>query len=425
MSDEPLDDFLRACEVDRLPGLRVGSEPSVRALSRPFAVVGSDPRCDLVIDDPTVSLRHCYLQAIGPKLLCVDLGSARGVDAGEGPAVAGWIDRRHSVRVGGQVLGFGFGEAEGAAGRSPGQPTPARGRAAQDKIFLAKQMPKVVLEFQANQVKTRWRMKRPVALVGNAHQCTVKLNGSSVSRYHCALVLTGRGLWVVDLLAEVESPHLGGVSVNGSRVRYSRLDPGDLLQVGRFRVVVRYLPASTSSWSSRREKGNASRAALGNRPLSIRGEPDASSDQMVESLRLELEARLVEQSARHRAEVNRLRREIDDLRVWIEQSRSRDGSARRKSPQRGSGLRDLGATSSPPPSTRVRTLGSAIRRPNPPSPPAPQGRPATDDVDARLSVGIETMTVPVLASVDPSSGASWLNPESRLVTTTHDTRHLP
>src|SRR5206468_1838841 len=110
MSSQSLERFFRACQVARPPRLMVSpgdappSDRETHVLAAPFALVGSDPRCDIVLDDPGLSDRHCYLQAIGAKVLCVDLGSARGVDPGDGPARAGWIDDARVVRVGGHVL---------------------------------------------------------------------------------------------------------------------------------------------------------------------------------------------------------------------------------------------------------------------------------------------------------------------------------
>ena len=87
MSSQSLDLFFRACEVPDPPTLRVeGGAASLVAMSHPFAVVGSDPSCDVMIDDTSVNPRHCFLQAIGSKVLRIDLGGARWGGAGQGPA---------------------------------------------------------------------------------------------------------------------------------------------------------------------------------------------------------------------------------------------------------------------------------------------------------------------------------------------------
>src|SRR5437588_3616165 len=42
--------------------------------------VGTDPGCELVLSDSTVSARHCELSRRGEGLLLMDLGSTNGVE---------------------------------------------------------------------------------------------------------------------------------------------------------------------------------------------------------------------------------------------------------------------------------------------------------------------------------------------------------
>src|SRR5262249_19779161 len=101
---------------------------------------------------------------------------------------------------------------------------------------LDQDLPEVALEF-VNRIPgpTVWRMGVPLALVGRAPLCRVRLVGSSVSRFHCSLVRTPLGLWVVDLFGK------GGITVNEVPVRSARLEDGDRLQVGHFIIRPRYL----------------------------------------------------------------------------------------------------------------------------------------------------------------------------------------
>ena len=79
------------------------------------------------------------------------------------------------------------------------------------------ELPEVALEF-VNRLPgpTVWRMTRMLALVGKASLCRVRLVGNSVSKFHCSLVRTPLGLWVVDLFGK------GGITVNEAPVRTAR-----------------------------------------------------------------------------------------------------------------------------------------------------------------------------------------------------------
>jgi hypothetical protein len=96
-------------------------------------------------------------------------------------------------------------------------------------------MPSLTLEFlRKNAVRLRWRMNRLLVLVGTAPACKVRVRHWGVSRFHCSLVSTAQGVWVVDLLSRA------GVRLNGVRTRCARVEDGDLLQLSGLSVRVRY-----------------------------------------------------------------------------------------------------------------------------------------------------------------------------------------
>ncbi len=360
MSIPLLDEFFLACEVAGRPSLSIGNPRTIQRLSQPFAVLGRDSRCDLVLDDRRISLRHCYLQAIGSKLLCVDLGSEHGIDGGRGPARACWIDRRHEVGVGGCVIRLAGASAHAAtllesAGDSPS----SEGGPLEDERLLARAVPRVALEFEANNVKTRWRMKRAVALVGSAPGCAVRLNGSSVSSYHCALVLTGLGLWAVDLLGAIGSAVQDGICVNGRRARFARLDPGDVLRVGRFRVNVRHV-----EWTHRSHSADSGQVAAAQPVLAEAEEPRhgvVASD--LETLQSRYESHLRGLAERHNAELRSLRGEIEALRDQLDEQRHAGSSPTVRRQGAVSFLPSVrdSSESRPRETTGFRTLGTATR----------------------------------------------------------------
>jgi hypothetical protein len=87
-----------------------------------------------------------------------------------------------------------------------------------------------------------WQMLRVLALVGSAPQCKIQLVDPRVSKYHCSLLRTPLGPWVIDLLGR------GGIRVNGKYVRIAPLYDGDELKIGGVKTQVacdklRYMPA--------------------------------------------------------------------------------------------------------------------------------------------------------------------------------------
>jgi predicted component of type VI protein secretion system len=62
----------------RLVPLSAGPTPAI-ALNRPVLLVGRHPECDVRIDLPHVSRRHCCVALVGERVVLRDLGSAHGL----------------------------------------------------------------------------------------------------------------------------------------------------------------------------------------------------------------------------------------------------------------------------------------------------------------------------------------------------------
>jgi len=92
-------------------------------------------------------------------------------------------------------------------------------------------------------------MNRVMSLIGSASGCKFRLADSSVSPFHCSLLRTPLGLWIVDLLGP------DGISVNDALVRYALLAADDVLRIGRYRIRMRIQFASLDSDASASEEG--------------------------------------------------------------------------------------------------------------------------------------------------------------------------
>ena len=143
----------------------------------------------------------------------------------------GWLEPGKVIRVGPfelqQLPRLGSAEEGQADGRDPRiSPLVARSHGTQP-------LPEVALEFLNGPSRAAsWPMNRMMSLIGSASGCKFRLADPSVSSFHCSLVKTPLGLWVVDLLGPE------GVSVNDALVRYALLSDNDVLKVGRYRIRV-------------------------------------------------------------------------------------------------------------------------------------------------------------------------------------------
>jgi pSer/pThr/pTyr-binding forkhead associated (FHA) protein len=233
----------------------IGQPPQqIQTFELPFALVGRHPDNNLVLGHQAVSRRHAYLQLIRGQVFCLDLKSHFGMQLAGARRPFGWLTRTPLI-----IWPFAVSCTAASAGSGdipPEPPNPlSRRTTASDRL------PEVVLDVRNGSVgRGRWVMTRELALAGRRSDCKVHLVHPSVSAYHCSLVRTPGGLWVVDLLSRT------GVLVNGTRVRWARLADGDQVAIGQFRIDVRLgagsLPKSPATApASRTERELAVRTA--------------------------------------------------------------------------------------------------------------------------------------------------------------------
>ena len=210
--------FLDACGASGslLLGVETpGAEASdTRALDQPFVLLGRDARCDLRLDHHEVSDRHAYLQLVGGRLVCIDLGSRNGIMVGGRRSRLIDIERGKPVRIGPFRVRLLAGDLDTAV--TPHHWVEAGG-------------PTLELSHRSLR-QSRCDLPPGLALVGSGVDCQIRLIDPSLSTYHCSLVHTRHGIWVVDLLGQ------GGARVNGQEVGYARLYDGDVVQVGHSEI---------------------------------------------------------------------------------------------------------------------------------------------------------------------------------------------
>ena len=186
----------------------------------------------MLLNDPRISRRHIYIQAVGGWVFWVDLESRTGTQTERGQQKSGWL-------TGDGFLGIGSYIIRRRATATDRANEAALGKPPSDLPITAlacgrEPLPEVALEFLNGPSKsTFWPMHRVISMIGSAKSCKFRLTDRTVAPIHASLLRTPAGLWVVDLR--------GGhsISVNGVPMRCSGLDDGDVLGIGRYRIRVR------------------------------------------------------------------------------------------------------------------------------------------------------------------------------------------
>jgi pSer/pThr/pTyr-binding forkhead associated (FHA) protein len=236
----PLERFRRACGLDdplTLEYQEAGGSPGAYVPYRfggPFALVGRDPRSDLVLDDPQVSRRHALLQVIEGRVFCIDLQSRLQLywEGEDQPRTRGWLDPGRRLRIGPYRVRWSSNQA--TERRDPGWPDPLKPYESESMGPAPFPPAGLELPIRVGEGETFWGLRSRVALVGRSDACQLMLSDDSVSKHHAALVQTPDGVWVVDLRARE------GTLVNGVRIRWAWLGDGDTVQFGRFTFILRY-----------------------------------------------------------------------------------------------------------------------------------------------------------------------------------------
>ncbi len=231
MNDPLIARFADACGATAPLDLRVdlagGSLLAEGSVAQSFTLVGRDDSCDVTLSDTEINPRHAWLQVLGGRVFAVDLGSRTGLKWPTGACGSGWLDVGVPTRIGPFLL-----QLNAPVTNRPNVFQPDYNPLVSDANTKARLA--VALEFRnGKRTKDRWAVNRLITLVGRSPDCKIHLTADDISPYHCGLVSTRTGLWVVDLSGR-------GVVVNGERMRVAPLPQGAELWVGRFLIGCQY-----------------------------------------------------------------------------------------------------------------------------------------------------------------------------------------
>ena len=214
-------------------------------LHQPYAVVGRDRRAHLRLEDARVGSRHAYLQVIAGQLFVIDLGSRTGTQVKGSPVRAGWVPLGERVGIGPYALRWLKGDVPDPDAGGPGFDPRKQRQPGNSQTLLS-------LEFlNGKTVQQRWQVDRAITLIGSGAACKLRLRSSRVSPFHCSVVWTRHGAWLVDLLSD------HGVRLNGAPATIAALEHDDRIQVGEFVIRVRSSAVPTAD-----NQGAAGRQAV-------------------------------------------------------------------------------------------------------------------------------------------------------------------
>jgi pSer/pThr/pTyr-binding forkhead associated (FHA) protein len=242
MSQQTAEMFRMSCGATAPLELNVagpGGAGKRHVFEHPFVLVGRHERNGLRLEDNAVSRQHAYLQQIGGRVFCVDLGSRTGIRWGATPRPAGWLCPQQGVQIGPFTLELAMAAL---AGEQLGESAVEEWNPLQDRESESPSLPQITVE-QGNEVRARLPMNRLLVLVGSSPACRIRLRDAGVSRFHCSLLRTPQGVWLVDLL------YGAGASLNGKSVPWALLEEGDRLHVGPYVLRISYpeVPAEAHS----------------------------------------------------------------------------------------------------------------------------------------------------------------------------------
>lgn len=206
-------------------------------------LVGADPSCDLVVNEPTVSGRHCRLSRTRNGYLLEDLRSRNGtfvngkridkvmavttadhITLGKSVAMP-WPHDAEGVFSGDMTVHVdSLPDKQLVLDRSTGIDNEPPIQLAPDHPYQRAQTP----EYPLAQAQA-WAVAGQSMVVGRDRSCDVVLADPLVSRRHARLTDLHRAITLEDLGSS------NGTYVNGERITGSRsLRSGDLIAIGRY-----------------------------------------------------------------------------------------------------------------------------------------------------------------------------------------------
>ncbi len=217
--------FLEDCGVPEGFSVQVSVQGRVEtetvSVEDAFTFIGRDEECGILLTGPDIARHHAYLQAVAGQFVIVDLGSRTGMKQNGRIVRTALLHSGDTIEIGPYVLKV-VREAGADFHRFPSE------------AQLQRQNPPIALAF-VNQAKPvdPWTVDTPLTLIGSAKPSRIRLEHSSVSPQHCAIIRGFTSWWLVDLSSQA------GTLLDDATITFAPLAVGAELQVGRYRIAIR------------------------------------------------------------------------------------------------------------------------------------------------------------------------------------------
>jgi NHLM bacteriocin system ABC transporter ATP-binding protein len=190
-------------------------------------VIGREPGCGVVLDDPSVSRRHARVEIAPAGIKVTDLGSGNGVWFGSNEVTEAVLNSGDRFRIGSTVFEC--------------LTRPPTDHELPEATVLAVPphdvLVRIVQGSDRDPTGKRFVVSGHVATIGRAADCTIVLSSADISRQHARLVLEPGGIRITDPGSS------SGVWINGAETKSALLRPGERFRLGS-RLVLECLIAS-------------------------------------------------------------------------------------------------------------------------------------------------------------------------------------
>ena len=198
--------------------IKTGQKTVQRVFPRPYVVIGRDPKCDLVLEDPDLRGHLLYLNANEYGLYCTPLNP-------ESSALPqGWLAANDWITLGRFNIRACLQDQE----NETSVPSPSWPRLAEYGSTMAP-LPEVAI-YRKSKLLVRRKIRALLTLVGRNEPSLIRIPSRNLSRCHCALLWDSGALWFIDLKSRSHC------YVDGLKRKVGRLDPGVRLQIGQYEL---------------------------------------------------------------------------------------------------------------------------------------------------------------------------------------------
>lgn len=175
----------------KVRGPAIPGEGKVIERTQPFARIGRAAGSDVLLDHPSVSRRHAFLQRMPEGIFLVDLGSREGTQLGNDAFHQGWIRPGSVIRIGPFSI-----EVEAP------EPVLAFDPLAKSDFRSDPLLPVVLSITDRRGFSARHRLKRPLTLLGRTLPSNLRLADAGIANVHYVLYRTRTALWLVNLILD-------------------------------------------------------------------------------------------------------------------------------------------------------------------------------------------------------------------------------